>query len=181
MTNLNEIFKEAVKTLIVEIAGTPEEAIDTKGALGQGRHTLGVGEGRSRAEVDPVNLMKDLGVKKPSKGSDLKNAASIIAQAIENNKTMSSAFENPQYMKKPLIFSQKKRGRKATYHEEKIDVVIIPIKEDMLSYRNAVYFVALALEGAYNCGMLQLEGKIKFLPEQKGAKVPMFYSISFKE
>jgi hypothetical protein len=181
MTNLNSLFTEAVESLIKEARGSPEAVIDTEGALGQGRHTLGVGVGKSRAEVDPKGLMKDLGVSKQTSNSDLKNAATVITQAIQNNKTMSSAFDTPQNLKKPLIFSQKKRGKKPVYHEEKVDVIIVPIKGDILSYRNAVYFVALTLEGAYNSGLLELNGKIKFLPEQKGAKVPMFYAVSFND
>lgn len=181
MNNLNKIFKEAVDQLLTEAMAAPEEIIDTKGALGQGRYTLGVGSGRSRAEVDPKGLMKDLGVSSANGSSDLKKSASILMQAIQNNKVMKEAFEKPIFVKKPLLFSKKRRGKTAEYHEEIIDVVIIPIKEDILNYRNAVYYAALTLEGAYNSGMLHLNGKIKFLPEQKGAKVPMFYTISFKE
>ena len=181
MSNLNKIFEEAVQSLMTEASAAPEDIIDTKGALGQGRHNLGIGVGKSRAEIEPKGLMKDLGVRSSGAGQDLKKCANILMQAITNNPTMKQAFEKPIFMKKPLLFVEKRRGKKPIYREEIIDVVIVPINEDIISYRNAVLYVALTLEGAYNADILDLHGKVKFRSEQKGARVPMFYSISFEQ
>lgn len=181
MQELNKIFEQAARLIIKEARDTPEDVIDTKGALGQGRHSMGVGEGRSRAEIDPAGLMKDLGVSSPSGGNDLKKCASIIEKAISNNSVLSDVFEKPTFMQKPLVFVQRsrKRGEPPVRKEMNVSIVAIPIKKDQVAYRYAVFYSALILEGAYNAGILKLKGKIKFLPEYKGAKIPMFYSISY--
>jgi hypothetical protein len=177
MSNLQEIFDEALRlALNEETERSYRDVIVTKGAIGSGRFGFGVGEGRERAQLNPQGLMKDLGVSAPKGDTDLEKAASLIAQAVSNNSAMKEAFDRPRSSKRSIVFSSGKGG-KMKYKQKVVPCVVVPIKNNVIEYRNAVYFIQAVLVGAYNAGMLQLspDTRIKFLAEQSGAKIPTFY------
>lgn len=177
MNYLQEVFDEAMRSILNEkTEKSAREVIVTKGAIGSGRFGFGVGEGRERAELNPQGLMKDLGISSAAGATDLEKAASLISQAVKNNSAMKEAFDKPRGMKRSIVFSSGKGGKRR-YEQQVVPCIVVPIKNNMLEYRNAVYFIQAVLVGAYNSGILQLspDVRIKFLAEQSGAKVPTFY------
>lgn len=177
MQILDETFDDIIMTILnEEKERSARDVIVTKGALGSGRFSFGIGEGRERSELDPRGLMKDLGITAPSGSTALEKAASIIAQAVKNNNTMGQAFEKPKGMNRSIVFSTGSGGKRR-YKQKMVPCAVVPIKNNMIEYRNAVYFIQAALVGAYNAGILDLspDTRIKFLAEQSGAKIPTFY------
>jgi hypothetical protein len=89
---------------------------------------------------------------------------------------MKEAFDRPRSSKRSIVFSSGKGG-KMKYKQKVVPCVVVPIKNNVIEYRNAVYFIQAVLVGAYNAGILQLspDTRIKFLAEQSGAKIPTFY------
>lgn len=171
------MFDVVLKSVLSEQAErSAKEVIVTKGAIGSGRFGFGVGEGREKAEINPAGLMKDLGVSSPSGSTDLEKAANLVSQAIKNNSAMKEAFESPKGMKRSIVFSYGKR-EKRKYRQKIVPCVVVPIRNNLIDYRNAVYFIQAVLVGAYNSGifMPSPDTKIRFLAEQSGAKVPTFY------
>jgi len=185
MNNLNEIFEEALRSVIGEarILLTEDEEmaanqmIISRGAVGSGRLPSEL-SGRDRSSVDPKGLMEDLGVTGAEGSTDLEKCASIIGQAIKNNKVMAEVFQKPKMGEKLLIFSKstgkKSKGRKQ-YIEKKVKVIMIPLKSNVLNYRSGIHLAQAILTGAYNAQMLSLHRPIKFLKEDRGTRVPTFY------
>lgn len=117
------------------------------GALGSGRFKRMVAEAGARVEKDPKGLMKDLGIKGSSGGTDLDKALSVIRSAIYTNLTMGEAYTGASYSQE-----QSQEGE---------PVKVVAIYPSGLNTRNAIKFMSHTLQAAINAGMLGLTGGIE--------------------
>lgn len=176
MNKLEKIFEQALReTLIFEDAKvqTGHNLIILRRALGSGRYKTRIGNQISRAMNDSNSLMKDLGVSSAPGNTQLEKARSVLAQAVRND-VMSYFFLNPTAPTKRNASIETDSGLVS----KEILTVSIPLTQDnqkSLGYRDSCYYVWLTLVGAYNAGILPVNKKIRFMPEQRGLQFPTIY------
>ena len=151
---------------------TANEAISAYRALGSGAFKTKIGSRRSRAFSDPDGLIRDLGISKPSDLTPIDQAMNIMKQAVRN-KDMSVFFGAPVKSRKKVA----EAGEQGLVGKE-IDVVYVPVLHDnVLGYRDGVYYVRDTLIAAFNSGIFKPTKKIRFIPEGGGLRHPTFYAI----
>ena len=123
--------------------------ISTVGAFGTGgRAKQFIADAKSRSQLDPEGLMKDLKIEKAEGNSDLQRSLSVINQAIHLNDLMSMAYQGAT-----LDYIQDgEAGRKEA----------VVITTDRLDVKNGIRFMALVLDGAKNAEILNIENAIQF-------------------
>jgi len=132
--------------------------ISAQGAFGKGSWSKQLQVAESRSVDDPTGLVKDLGITSASGKNDLEKAASVLEQAIRNNKIMEGAFN------KPVIQTVTSKNRKTEICQ------ITPANSDV-SYRNAAKYIYLTLVAAENAGILKMRKGVRFA-SRENTQVP---------
>lgn len=136
------------KTDQVRTSSNPQ--ILTRGAFGSGgRARSFVLDAKARAEKDPEGLMKDLGVRSASGGTDEQRVLSVLNAAIHSNRLMSQAYTGAAIrVDSPADSDGQTEG--------------IAIAMGKLDRKNGVRFLAHTLTAAQNAGILNLDSSVQF-------------------
>ena len=142
-----------------------KDKISVAGAYGGGgRFSLEVAMAKSRAIHEPRRLVKELGITTATGRNDLERTASVISQAVKNNKVMAEAFSMPKA--KGVI---DKKGRTVSGYE-------VGFSSGDLKYRDAVKYMWATLKAAESAGVLKLDNGVGFVHAELTNK-PAFYAL----
>ena len=169
---LNQIINTALFDLLQEESEKPEETkektekekkksaskasassspeILTRGAFGSGgRARAFIVDAKARAESEPEELLRDLGVKSAAGGSDLMQVVSILNSAIHSHPAMSKAYAGASIRKGSVSGDSQER-----------EVVAISLGD--LDRKNGVRFLAHTLTAALSIGFLNIQSSVQF-------------------
>lgn len=129
-------------------SGSPD--ILTRGAFGSGgRAKSFVVSARARAENEPEELLRELGITSAPSGTDLSQVLSILNSAIHSNPVMGRAYSGASI-----------RSSTASGESKPRDVIGIVTAD--IDRKNGVRFLAHTLKAALNAGFLNLERSVQF-------------------
>lgn len=132
------------------------------GAVGRGAFKKFVREAGARAEEEPEELMKDLGVGSAPDGTDIEKIMQILMVATNFNEAMKEAY-----------LGAKKESQEL--HSGKVVDGVAVNTTAKINDRNAMKFILHTLKAAQNAGLLSLSGSVEI---GVGKNAPIFvYSL----
>lgn len=149
--NIDEIIYRAISS-INEEAKKSEKPKAIRAKVGRGNIKKYIREGKARAENDPENLLKDLGVDTSALRDDTKSGsgfrdkiAYIVGRSIQINEAMAVAFTGMRY-------------------EDGSDTIVVRTDSNLVNSRDGALYMNNVLKAAQNSETISIKEDVDIMP-----------------